>query len=127
MALKYLVRKSGRPTVTSTDGAEHPNAVLGLFYDVKLTLGSEVVLMNGYYHDLTSFQNGLKPLDYILETPFKFDANSTPTYTNALSNSLDINLITKDVTIKNPSAEDWILSQLDANGEALSVNWEFPV
>lgn len=127
MATLYLTRKSGASDVVSNDNVTHPNCVLVLFHDVSLILGQVVTLKSDYFHDIASFESGAAPIQYIMPKHFIFNSTSNPTYVNALTNHIDINLITKEVTTRNAGAKTWILSQSDSDDIVLSANWEFAV
>lgn len=124
MATLYLKRKSSAGDVVSNDNVTHPDCVLVLFYDAELTLGKVLDLKTNYFHDLASYEGGANPILYIMAKNFIFKGAA---YATVLNDYIDIDLITKEVTVKDATAKTWILNQNDTDQVRIGDNWEFPV
>lgn len=127
MAELYLKRKSGTSEVISRDGSSHPNAVIVLDSNLtNLILKSSLVITANYYRSIEDFGNGKSPIDYLSPITFIYNEHTDTTYEDIITDYLDINLLTGEITPKNADVKTAILTKLDSEGVALSTNWEFP-
>lgn len=126
MATIYLKRKSEATTVKSTDGAEHPNAVLVLD-DTSVQVGKYLSINANYYRTIEDYNNGATPIQYLSTVSYSFNEHTETTYEYVITNFIDVNISSGEIALKNEHTKTAILEKLDANGEKLSVNWEFPI
>jgi len=125
MATIYLKLKTGKGPLKSRDGAEHPNAILVLD-DTQIVVGQSLTITANYFRSLSDYESGTEPIRYLSPVVYSYNAHTEKTYTLIVTSFIDVDLVTKEVTFKNEDVKLAILAKEDANGEALSVNWEFP-